>query len=467
MFDKVLIINRGEIALRVIHACKKLGITSVAAFSEADADSPHLDEADERVCIGPGPSAKSYLNQDVILQAAEEYQCQAIHPGYGFLSENALFATRCAAQKFTFIGPSPSSLRLMGDKASARETMSRRGVIGVPGSQGILSTVEEALLTAEEVAYPVLLKATAGGGGKGMRICRNADELPRAFEQASMEARSAFGDAGLYMERFVEGGRHIEFQVLGDRYGQVIHLGERECSTQRNNQKVIEEAPSPGVSEEQRRELGARICALLSEIGYVGAGTIELLRAPTGELFFMEMNTRLQVEHPVTEMVTGIDLVEWQIRLAAGERLSLRQEDIHMSGHSIECRLNAEDPLQNFRPAPGEVSSFIFPEEWRYNLSGPVRVDTHVRSGYKVPPLYDSMLGKLIVHGQSREEAISAAIEALGMFHIEGVPNTVELHKYLLHSAAFRSGQYSTPQMSQVMASFMAENTSGTDKGES
>ena len=458
MFDKVLIINRGEIALRVIHACRKIGIRTVAVYSEADAHSPHLQYADESVCIGAGPSSKSYLNQDAILKAAEDYQCQAIHPGYGFLSENALFATRCALQKVTFIGPSPSSLRLMGDKASARNTMAKKGVIGVPGSKGILHSVDEALQSAETVGYPVLLKATAGGGGKGMRICRSAQDLPRAFEQASMEALSAFGDAGLYMERFVENGRHIEFQVLGDRYGHVIHLGERECSTQRNNQKVIEEAPSPGVSIEQRHELGERICKLLSEIGYVGAGTIELLRTPQGELFFMEMNTRLQVEHPVTEMITGIDLVEWQIRIAAGEVLTIQQEQVMSNGHSIECRLNAEDPLENFRPAPGEVTCFEAPEAWLYNQKGPIRLDSHVQTSYKVPPLYDSMLGKLIVKADSREQAIQLMLEALDKLKIEGVPNTLELHKYLLQSVPFTSGQYSTPDMSAVIAQFQAQH---------
>lgn len=459
MFDKVLIINRGEIALRVIHACKKLGVSTVAAFSEADQNSPHLEYADERVCIGAGPSTKSYLNQEAILEAAEAYQCQAIHPGYGFLSENALFATRCTQQKVTFIGPSSSALRLMGDKASARETMANRGVIGVPGSDGIVHSVEEAIFSATKVGYPVLLKATAGGGGKGMRICHSEIDLPIAFEQASMEARSAFGDPGLYMERFVEGGRHIEFQVLGDRYGHVIHLGERECSTQRNNQKVIEEAPSPGVTEIQRNELGDRICTLLSDIGYVGAGTVELLRAPTGELFFMEMNTRLQVEHPVTEMVTGIDLVEWQIRIAAGERLSIQQSDVKLVGHSIECRLNAEDPLQNFRPAPGLITTFEAPKEWRYKLDGPVRLDSHVISGYKVPALYDSMLGKLIVSAETREIAIERMLGALSTLSIIGVPTTIELHQFLLNSASFRSGQYSTPDMSQVMESFKAQFT--------
>ena len=343
---------------------------------------------------------------------------------------------------------------MMGDKATARATMEARGVIGVPGSDGILTDATSALEIAAVVGYPVLLKATAGGGGKGMRVCRSPEELPRAFEQASMEARSAFGNGGLYMERFVEGGRHIEIQVLGDRYGHVIALGERECSTQRNNQKVIEEAPSPGVSPEQRQELSARICALLSEIGYVGAGTVELLRAPTGELFFMEMNTRLQVEHPVTEMVTGVDLVAWQIKLAAGQRLTVQQEDVMMSGHSIECRLNAEDPRENFRPAPGELTTFEAPEAWRYRFDGPVRLDSHARQGYKIPPLYDSMIGKLIVHAESRDEAIELMPRSLEELKIDGVPTTIALQRYLLASEEFRSGQYSTPMMSDVIARF-------------
>ena len=457
MFDKILVINRGEIALRVIRACHKLGVKVVAAYSEADVDSPHLDEADERVCIGPGPSMASYLNQDMILNVAEEYRCQAIHPGYGFLSENALFATRCALHKITFIGPSPSALRLMGDKASARATMAARGVTGVPGSDGILSDIDTAIETAHHVGYPVLLKATAGGGGKGMRVCRSPDDLPRAFEQASMEAQSAFGDAGLYMERFVEGGRHIEFQILGDRYGHVISLGERECSTQRNNQKVIEEAPSLGIDESQRQELGSKMCTLLSEIGYVGAGTVELLRSPTGELFFMEMNTRLQVEHPVTEMVTGIDLVEWQIRLAAGQPLTMTQDQIQMTGHAIECRINAEDPLLDFRPAPGTLTTFKAPEDWRYRIAGPVRLDSHVQEGYRIPPLYDSMIGKLIVHAATRVEAIELMLQSLEQLHIEGVPTTAGLQRYLLQSDIFRSGQYSTPQMGQVMQNFKTE----------
>ncbi|MEL6178313.1 MAG: acetyl-CoA carboxylase biotin carboxylase subunit [Myxococcota bacterium] len=451
MFKRILIANRGEIALRVIRACRALGIETVAVYSEADASSPHLSEADKTVCIGPGPAGASYLNQTALLQAALQYQCQALHPGYGFLSENALFAARCEQQKTTFIGPRPSSMRLMGDKATARSTMERLGIGGVPGSKDLVLTPEQALAEAEQVGYPVLLKATAGGGGKGMRLCRTPDELPQAFQTARMEAEKAFGNPALYLERFVEGGRHIEFQVLGDRYGKVVHLGERECSTQRNNQKLVEEAPSPGVSAEQRKTLGTRICAALSELGYVGAGTIELLRAPTGELFFMEMNTRLQVEHPVTEMVTGVDLVQWQIRVAAGERLTLDQETIALTGHAIECRLNAEDPAAGFRPCPGTLDPFEAPETWRYNMAGPVRLDSHVRSGYTIPTYYDSMIGKLIVYADTRAEAIAHMHQALADLQIGGPTTTRDLCQAVMEDAAFVSGDYDTPRMSAMM----------------
>ncbi len=458
MFKRVLIANRGEIALRVIRACQKLGVKTVAVYSEADAASPHLKEADQTVCLGPGPSSASYLNQDAILQAALQYDCQALHPGYGFLSENALFATRCAQQKTTFIGPSPRALRQMGDKVTARSTMAQYGIGGVPGSKDLVRTAQEALEAAEHVGYPVMLKATAGGGGKGMRIVREPGELEPAFEQAQMEALKAFGNGGLYMERFVEGGRHIEFQVLGDRYGKVVHLGERECSTQRSNQKLVEEAPSPGVSVQQRHEVGQRLCKALSAMGYLGAGTVEFLRAPTGELFFMEMNTRLQVEHPVTELITGVDLVEWQLRVAAGQPLTLEQDKIEWKGHAIECRINAEDPAQGFRPSPGVLSGFEAPEQWRYNLGGPVRLDTHAEQGYRIPTYYDSMVAKLIVHGADRAAAIEQMRQSLDTLKIEGVPTTVGLHRAIMDDETFGSGDYDTPRMAQMMARFAKAN---------
>ena len=457
MFRRVLVANRAEIALRVIHACRKLGVESVAVYSEADSLSPHLQHADETICIGPGPSAGSYLNQDAILQAVRQTNCQALHPGYGFLAENARFAARCQAQGTTFIGPRPGSLRLMGDKVTARATMTKLGVTGVPGSQGLVRSEQEAALAAEQVGLPVLLKATAGGGGKGMRICRSPDELPRAYDQASLEALTAFGDGSLYLERFVESGRHIEFQVLGDQYGNVVHLGERECSVQRSNQKLLEEAPSPCVSQERRATLGATLCSALSELGYVGAGTVEFLRAPSGELFFLEMNTRLQVEHPVSELVTGIDLVEWQLRVAAGQRLTLTQDDIALRGHAIECRLNAEDPTQGFRPAPGLLTRFEAPDSWRYAQAGPVRLDSHAVAGYRIPTFYDSLIGKLIVHADTREQAIERMLDALKQLDIEGVPTTRGVQRAVLDSDAFRSGEYDTAQMGAFMATYKEE----------
>ncbi len=456
MFRRILIANRGEIALRIIRACQALGVETVAVYSEADQGSPHLREATERVCIGPGPSQRSYLHQEALLQAALQYSCQALHPGYGFLSENAAFATRCEQQGTTFIGPRPSTLRVMGDKVTARETMRRLGVFGVPGSDGLLSDALEAVRVAEEVGYPVLLKATAGGGGKGMRICRTPEELPRAFAQASLEAEKAFGNAALYMERYVEGGRHIEFQVLGDVYGHVIHLGERECSTQRNNQKLVEEAPSPGVSAAQRAEVGAVLTRALSALGYVGAGTVEFLRAPTGELFFMEMNTRLQVEHPVTELVTGVDLVQWQLRIAANAPLTLRQEDITLTGHAIECRLNAEDPTQGFRPAPGTLERFEAPAAWRGAMQGPVRLDTHVEAGYRIPTFYDSMIGKLIVRADDRASAIAQLRAALAQVEVEGVPTTLGVLQAVMEDPTFASGDYDTAQMAAMMRRYAA-----------
>jgi len=457
MFKRLLVANRGEIALRIIHACKSLDVETVAVCSEADRDSPHLEHADEVVCIGPAQASHSYLDQETLLQAALQTECQALHPGYGFLAENAAFATRCEQQKTTFVGPRPATLRLMGDKMTARAAMERLGLPGVPGSDGLVGSPDHAETVAAEIGFPVLLKATAGGGGKGMRVVQEPDELETAFRQASLEAEKAFGNPGLYMERFVENGRHIEFQVLGDRWGRVIHLGERECSTQRSNQKLLEEAPSPCIDGDERAEVGDRIVRALREIGYLGAGTVELLRTPSGELFFMEMNTRLQVEHPVTELCTGVDLVAWQIRVAAGEPLDdalLSLGDDPLEGHAIEIRINAEDPLHGFKPMPGTIERFDAPDAWRYDLDGPVRLDSHVVSGYRIPPWYDSMIGKLIVHGTTRSEAIERMRDALDELTVTGVPTTLELHRAILDDDAFVSGDYDTPRMSRMMRAF-------------
>ena len=436
MFRHVLVANRGEIALRIIRACHAVGARAVAVHSTADADSPHLEEADATVCIGPGPAASSYLNQDAILQAALQMDCQAIHPGYGFLAENARFASRCEQQQLTFVGPSARSIRTMGDKATARRTMIAAGLPVMPGSKDVIPTPELALEEAERLGYPVLLKATAGGGGKGMRRVDAPEGMESAFRDAERESGKAFGNPDLYMEKFIVGGRHIEFQILADRYGNVVHLGERECSIQRNHQKLIEEAPASRFDASIRESLGERVRDAVRATGYVNAGTIEFLMDRTGALYFMEMNTRIQVEHPVTEMVTGVDLVAWQLRIAAGQVLTLRQEDIRMSGHAIECRINAEDPAENFRPAPGTLTSFTLPE-----IAG-VRFDSHVRPGYRIPAFYDSMVGKLIAHGPDRASAVSAMQEALAALAIEGVPTTVGLHSAVMASAGFRDGVY-------------------------
>ncbi|MFT6397999.1 MAG: acetyl-CoA carboxylase biotin carboxylase subunit [Bradymonadia bacterium] len=438
MFRKVLVANRGEIALRIIHACHAVGAKAVAVHSTADADSPHLAEADETICIGPGPSVKSYLNQDALLQAALQTDCQAIHPGYGFLAENALFARRCEQQQLTFIGPSPRSIRMMGDKATARETMKAAGLPIMPGTDDLLDTPEEALAAAEDLGYPVLLKATAGGGGKGMRRVNAPDEMERLFRDAEREAGKSFGNPDLYMEKFIVGGRHIEFQILADRYGNVVHLGERECSIQRNHQKLIEEAPASRFDPEIRAELGERIREAVRATGYINAGTIEFLMDSSGALYFMEMNTRIQVEHPVTEMVTGVDLVAWQLRIAAGQKLTLKQDEISLTGHAIECRINAEDPSEGFRPAPGTITKFSAPTVEGAEL----RFDSHVIEGYKIPAFYDSMVGKLIVHAPDRASAVAAMREALAALDIEGVPTTIKMHQAIMASPGFRDGEY-------------------------
>ena len=446
MFRRLLVANRGEVAARIIRACSTLGIESVAVYSTADAGSPHLELADLAVCIGPGPAGSSYLNQDALLQAAEQTDCQALHPGFGFLAENALFAARVLQQQIAWVGPPPRAIAVMGDKAAARRAMSATGLPTVPGTKGTLPGVEDALRAAEEVGYPVLLKATAGGGGRGMRRCADEDALRRSFPEASMEAEKAFGNPGLYLEKVVVGARHVEFQVLADQLGGAVHLGERECSVQRRHQKLLEEAPSPAVDAAQRREAGRQVCEASVAIGYTSAGTVEFLRDADGSLYFMEMNTRLQVEHPVTEMITGIDIVEQQLRIAANERLAVRQEDVAIDGHAIELRINAEDPDAGFQPDPGEIRAFEPPS------GDGIRVDTHVRSGYRIPPFYDSMIAKLVVHGPDRAAAIRRAEEALDSFRVEGVATTIPLHRRILAQEPFRSGRYDTTWLESWLA---------------
>ena len=444
MFKRLLIANRGEIALRIIRACKQLGIQTVAVYSEADAESPHLTHADATICIGPAKSADSYLNMRAIIQAAEQSDCCAIHPGYGFLSENALFAALCEQAKMTFIGPPAAPMRLMGDKATARETMRRAGLPVIPGSQGTLPGVDAGLALAQDIGFPVLLKATAGGGGRGMRRVAAAAEFAAKYQEAALEAEKAFGNAGLYLEKYIVDGRHIEFQVIADAYGNVVHLGERECSAQRRHQKLVEESPSPVVDAAIRRALGEKICAALAGIGYRNAGTMEFFRDRDGQLYFMEMNARLQVEHPVTEMVTGRDLVVEQIRVAANEALSFAQADIVLQGHAIECRINAEDPFADFRPNPGLIAAFAPPAEVTASNGARVRVDTHVRAGARIPPYYDSMIAKLVVWGGTRDAAREGMIQALEGFVVDGVKTTIPVHLQIMRDAHFAAGDYDT-----------------------
>ena len=436
MFRKVLIANRGEIALRVIRACKELGIRTVAVFSEADRESLHVRFADEEVCIGPPSARESYLNIPRIIAAAEITGADAIHPGYGFLAENAEFSEICQRSEITFIGPTPSQIRQMGDKAAARRTMVEVGVPIVPGTD-ILSDPDEAAVAAAKIGFPVLVKAAAGGGGKGMRVARDADDFARQYSMARNEASAAFGDESVYIEKYLARPRHIEFQVLGDQHGRVVHLGERDCSVQRRHQKLIEEAPSPALNAELRARMGDAAVRGASAIEYVGAGTIEFLLDEDGSFYFMEMNTRIQVEHPVTELVTGYDLVKEQIRAAAGLPLSIAEE-VEFRGHAIECRINAEDPDRNFAPSPGTIQAFHPP-------GGPgVRMDTHVYAGYRVPPFYDSLLAKLIVHGSTREEALARMRIALSSFVLEGVHTTIPFLLRVLDHPDFIAGDVDT-----------------------
>jgi len=434
---RVLVANRGEIAVRVIYALREMGIESVAVYSDADAEALHVKLADYAVRVGPPPASESYLNYYRIIAAAEASGAEAIHPGYGFLAENAEFARLVEEHGLVFIGPSPEAITQMGDKALAKKIMREAGVPVVPGSPGPLSSAGEAKEIAEEVGYPILLKAVAGGGGRGMRVVREPAELERAFEMASAEAQAAFGDGRLYLEKFIERPRHIEVQVLGDGE-RAVHLGERECSIQRRHQKLIEEAPSPVVDPELRKRLGEAAVKAAEAIGYRSAGTVEFIMDQEGNFYFIEMNTRIQVEHPVTEMVTGVDLVKAQIRLAQGENLWLRQEDITLKGHSIEVRINAEDPLREFAPNPGKI-------EVLHKPGGPgVRVDSHIYQGYAVPPHYDSLLAKLIVHGENREEARARMLRALEEFVIEGVKTTIPFHISVVSSEEFARAEFDT-----------------------
>ncbi len=437
MFRKILIANRGEIACRIIWTCKELGIKTVAVHSEADRDSLHVRYADEAICIGPPPSAGSYLNIPAIIAAAEITDVDAIHPGYGFLSENAHFAEVCADCNIKFIGPRPDVIRRMGDKAEAKRTMREAGVPVTPGSEGLLEDEETAVLEAERIGYPVLIKATAGGGGRGMRVAFSAGELRNAYNTARSEAETAFKNSGVYLEKYISQPRHIEIQVMADEYGNVIHLGERECSIQRRHQKLIEESPSPVVSNELREEMGRVAVKACQEVGYSNAGTIEFLLDEDDSFYFMEMNTRIQVEHPVTELVTVSDLIAAQIRVAAGEPLNRTQEEILFVGHAIECRINAEDP-ETFVPSPGRITTFNLP-------SGPgVRVDTAAYAGYFVPPYYDSMIAKLIVHHRTRERAIMRMRRALEATVIEGIKTTIPMHLKIMDDPDFQSGNFST-----------------------
>ncbi|GGA58313.1 acetyl-CoA carboxylase biotin carboxylase subunit [Edaphobacter acidisoli] len=445
MFRKVLIANRGEIALRVISACKEMGIRTVAVYSEADRNSLHVRFADEAICIGPPRSADSYLNVPAVISAAEIADVDAIHPGYGLLSENANFAEVCRASNIKFIGPPPEVTRMMGEKSTARQTMKKAKVPILPGSDGVIADEKEALEWAKSVGYPVILKAVAGGGGRGMRIVRSAEELPAMFQQASTEAANAFGNGDMYMEKFIERPRHIEFQVLADEHGNVMSLGERECSIQRRHQKLIEEAPSLMVSPKLREELGKTIKKALEAIGYWNAGTIEFLMDEDGKIYFIEMNTRIQVEHCVTEMVTGIDLVKAQLRIAAGEKLSsIITKPVEIRGHAIECRINAEHP-EKFTPSAGKITAFNVPG------GNGVRVDTAQYSEGVVPPYYDSMIAKLICHGTDRTEAMDKMQRALGQFVVQGIHTTIPLHQRIFADEEFRAGQFDTKFMERFL----------------
>ena len=445
MFNRILIANRGEIALRVIRACREMGIETVAIYSEADRGAPYLELADEAICVGPARAADSYLRIDRVISAAEIGNVQAIHPGYGFLSENAHFAEVCRSCDIGFIGPTPEAMERVGDKNSARALAREAGVPTVPGSDGIIGSEQEALKIAREIGFPVLLKATAGGGGKGMRVAANDLALASAWQQASAEAQAAFGNPGIYIEKYIERPRHVEIQILGDQHGNIFHLWERDCSTQRRHQKLIEESPSPRLPQATRQKMAEAAVRLAKAANYFSAGTVEFIVDQQDNFYFIEVNARIQVEHPVSEMVTGIDLVKAQIRVAAGEKLGLKQSDIVPRGHAIECRINAEDPAHNFRPCPGRIDRIIAPGGFG------VRWDSHATTGYVVPSTYDSLVGKLIVHQPTRKEAIDTMTRALKELRVEGIKTTVPIHLELLANSAFHDAQIDTTFVERVV----------------
>lgn len=443
MISKVLVANRGEIAVRVIRACKELGIKTVAIYSDADKEAMHTQLADEAICVGAGKSKDSYLNEINIISAAVTTKCNAIHPGFGFLSENAEFASICEECNIKFIGPSSETMSIMGNKSRARDIMKSAGVPVVPGSDGVVATYEDAMVEARKIGFPLMIKASAGGGGKGIRLVRKFEELENAYNTAKSEAKINFNDDSVYMEKFIENPRHIEFQILGDSFGNVVHLGERDCSVQRRNQKVIEEAPSYILSAELREKMGDVAVRAAKAVNYVNAGTIEFLVDKNNDFYFMEMNTRIQVEHPITEMITNVDIVKEQLKIASGEEMKLNQDMIKIDGHAIECRINAENPSRNFAPCPGKIKFLNLPG------GNGIRVDTAVYPGYTIPPLYDSMIAKLIVHGKTREEAIRKMISALEEVVIDGIDSNVDFHISILNNKRFREGSFDTSFISE------------------
>lgn len=445
MLKRILIANRGEIALRIIRACHELNVETVAVFSEADADSLHVVMADSAICIGKASSADSYLHIPSIISAAEIGNVEAIHPGYGFLAENAHFAEICESCNIKFIGPKPDHIRFMGDKSRAKETVRAAGVPTIPGSKGLIETSDEAIKIARKMKYPVIIKASAGGGGRGMRIAHNDISLANAFLAAKAEAEAAFGNSDVYLEKFIENPRHIEFQILADQHGNIVHLFERDCSIQRRHQKMIEESPSSVLNPDIRKKMGDAAIRVAKAVGYENAGTIEFLYDDSDNFYFMEMNTRIQVEHPVTEMVTGIDLIKEQIKISSGKKLSFTQKDVKLTGHAIECRINAENPDKNFMPSPGKLTAYHSPGGMG------VRVDTHVYAGYTIPQYYDSMIAKLITHGKDRNDALQIMSRALSEFRIEGISTNISFQKEIINDDSFKSGKYSTNYIAELL----------------